>query len=212
MGTVKLTTTRSHVPVLFQADQLQIGVSSACFNYGINMDLTFPAVACALSQPLYTLTRLISNLPPPLCSWYSSMETLKYKGPLQPLETQALLELIAGCIIVADHCFWITERDADKKTTRSNLQQNLKTALRSYKAIRQEAVMDAIIEAFPETDLLSLNLSLAARMNLDRGKGKEREIDRKATDLNKSLAGIVMQYRILMQVQPVAQGASGSTL
>ncbi|KAG9004373.1 hypothetical protein FRB94_002462 [Tulasnella sp. JGI-2019a] len=136
------------------------------------------------------------------------MEILKYKGSIQTLQSQTLLELIAGCIIVADHCFWITEQDEHGFVKKDLLTYGLERAIWAYQGRRQEAVRSAIVTAYPEADLLSLNLSLMGKMNLDKGKEREKERDKKAAIISEKLSGIVRQYRLPLHAPTTSQGTS----
>ncbi|KAG8880719.1 hypothetical protein FRB98_004760, partial [Tulasnella sp. 332] len=59
------------------------------------------------------------------------------------------------CIIISDHCFWIVDYTSPPDMHRSLLQwRGLLSALKAYRCYRQEAVMNAIIEATArDTDL-----------------------------------------------------------
>ncbi|KAG8993553.1 hypothetical protein FRB95_014273 [Tulasnella sp. JGI-2019a] len=117
--------------------------------------------------------------------------------------------MLAGTIIVADHCFWTMDRDAtnqkdDFKVNWKNMNDGLQSTIQIYLSQRQEAVMEAIVEGFPEPDILSL--SVMSRLKLDQGK----ERDKKESDLTEELLKLVLKYRLPMPLQRVSQVASGS--
>ncbi|KAG8888889.1 hypothetical protein FRB98_006554 [Tulasnella sp. 332] len=88
------------------------------------------------------------------------MEAVHYTGPTKLFPSQDLLQTIAGCAIVADHCFWMTERTDNVKLLpipKENLEIGLQTALQAYKSHHQ-SIVDAVVEAFPEKDTLSVPL------------------------------------------------------
>ncbi|KAG9014256.1 hypothetical protein FRB94_013566 [Tulasnella sp. JGI-2019a] len=78
-------------------------------------------------------------------------------------------------------------------------------ALQAYQSHHQEAVMNVIVKGFPGTDVLSR--SLAAKKNLDKGKGSGEE----AKDLSDKLHDIVLEHRMQKNLEPDPPESSGST-
>ncbi|KAG8985691.1 hypothetical protein FRB94_001949 [Tulasnella sp. JGI-2019a] len=70
--------------------------------------------------------------------------------------------------------------------------------------------MNAILEAFPEPDLLPL--SKTARKNLDEGKGKDQGESEFSKKLNKELSerllNLVLRHRLPKVVLPVSNEGS----
>ncbi|KAG9024186.1 hypothetical protein FRB95_011970 [Tulasnella sp. JGI-2019a] len=131
---------------------------------------------------------------------------IPYTGPLEVLLFQQSLQILAGTAIVADYCFWTMDRDAKDEDIgyKVNLDDGLQSAIQTYRSQRQEAVMEAIVEDFPEPDVLSL--SVVSRLKLDLGKGRNK----KESDLSERMLQLVLKYRLPIPPQPVSQEASGS--
>ncbi|KAG9026116.1 hypothetical protein FRB95_009369 [Tulasnella sp. JGI-2019a] len=90
------------------------------------------------------------------------------------------------------------------KVNWKNLNDGLQSAIQIYRSQRQEAVMEAIVDGFPEPDILSL--SVVSRLKLDLGKGR----DRKESNLSERILQLVLKHRLPIPLQPVSQEASGS--
>jgi len=103
----------------------------------------------------------------------------------------------AGCAIVADHCFWMTYRNDNIKYNpipAENLEIGVQVALQAYKSHHQ-LIVDAIVEAFPEKDALSV--PLMERINL-KSKGPRVE------ELGLKLSHLVLTHRMLRKLPPVS--------
>ncbi|KAG8883066.1 hypothetical protein FRB98_003332 [Tulasnella sp. 332] len=111
----------------------------------------------------------------------------------------------ASCALVADHCFWITDRDANDRTSSGSIQRGLKLAMKAYRDDRQEAVMGAVVEAFPGADSLSLQ-------SFRKGKHAAAARETKESELSEKLLAVVMQYRLSKKLQPAPQDPSPSVL
>ncbi|KAG9018420.1 hypothetical protein FRB93_000123 [Tulasnella sp. JGI-2019a] len=140
-------------------------------------------------------------------------KALQNPDPIQKIQYQHLLQLIAGCAIVADHCFWITERgEKDNRTDLRSIQDGVELAIKTYQCYRQEAVTNAIVEAFPEPDLLPL--SKDARKSLDEGMGKNKKESEFSKKINKELSErlltVVLRHCLPKVPQPISEEASGS--
>ncbi|KAG9002174.1 hypothetical protein FRB95_012600 [Tulasnella sp. JGI-2019a] len=117
------------------------------------------------------------------------MDAVRHPGQL-PI-AQESLQIIAGCAIVADHCFWTTDRDDEMKyslTTREEVDTAFRTAIQEYRSRRQEAIFNDISEVFVQADILSL--SFKEKVNLSKTR------DKKAKELSEKLITVVKRHRL----------------
>ncbi|KAG8860344.1 hypothetical protein FRB96_003993 [Tulasnella sp. 330] len=125
------------------------------------------------------------------------MEAVHYTGPTKLFPSQDLLQTIAGCAIVADHCFWMTERTDNVKLLpipKENLEIGLQTALQAYKSHHQ-SIVDAVVEAFPEKDTLSV--PLMERINL-------KPKDPRVKELSGKLIRLVLTHHMPRKLPPAS--------
>ncbi|KAG9038098.1 hypothetical protein FRB95_003026 [Tulasnella sp. JGI-2019a] len=124
----------------------------------------------------------------------------------------ACLNCPKGCAIVADHCFWITNRDNDNAASHRDLENGVQSAIQAYRSRHEKAVGEAILEAFSEPNLLSLSRS--ARNNLVEGKEKDKKETEFSKELNKELSerllNVILQHCLPKVIQPVFEAEVGS--
>ncbi|KAG8993455.1 hypothetical protein FRB94_010744 [Tulasnella sp. JGI-2019a] len=89
----------------------------------------------------------------------------------------------------------------------------MELAIQVYQSQRQETVMNAIMEAFPEPDLLPL--SKTARKNLEEGDGKGKKESDFSKELNKELSerllNVVLRHCLPKFLQVISEEGKGST-
>lgn len=88
-----------------------------------------------------------------------------------------------GCAIVADQCFWMTERNDNIKhnpISAESLDMGVQAALQAYRS-HQQSVVDAVVQAFPERDALSV--PLLERVNLKSKIPRVEELSEKLNHL-----------------------------
>ncbi|KAG8867627.1 hypothetical protein FRB98_004082, partial [Tulasnella sp. 332] len=150
------------------------------------------------------------------------VDALQAPTPVRPY--QELLQVIAGCAIVADHCFWIIERYKDKrtgtiKTAPEEVRIGLLLAIQAYQSQRQEALLEAIVQDFPEADVVSLSLSERLTISHAWETGEfsvdaldpSNARDKRVLELGTKIIALVKQYRLSKEVQPASQERSAVT-
>ncbi|KAG8870606.1 hypothetical protein FRB97_009591, partial [Tulasnella sp. 331] len=146
----------------------------------------------------------------------SLMPTRISKGPF--IDNHPYTCLSEGCAIVADHCFWIIERYKDKrtgtiKTAPEEVRIGLLLAIQAYQSQRQEALLEAIVQDFPEADVVSLSLSERLTISHAWETGEfsvdaldpSNARDKRVLELGTKIIALVKQYRLSKEVQPASQ-------
>ncbi|KAG8841723.1 hypothetical protein FRB96_007145 [Tulasnella sp. 330] len=122
--------------------------------------------------------------------------------------------LSEGCAIVADHCFWIVERHQNRRghmkiAAPEEVQLALRLAIQAYRSQRQEALLEAIVQEFPEADVVSLSLSERLTISHAWETGEfsvdaldpSNARDKRVLELGTKIIALVEQYRLPKEVQ-----------
>ncbi|KAG8843540.1 hypothetical protein FRB96_003931 [Tulasnella sp. 330] len=153
----------------------------------------------------------------------SFMPTRISKGTF--IDDRPYICLSEGCAIVADHCFWVIERHTNERTgsiktaTAEEVQRALRLAIQAYQSQRQKALLEAIVQDFPEPDTVSLSLSerLTVSHAWERGElnvgalDPSNARDKRVLELGTKLIDLVKEYRLPKEVQSTSQESSEVT-